>query len=238
MFHSVSPALTTYILEFKFVELSVVVGIVKTVPTVITSEDKLLYFIKSSTVVLNLLAMLHKVSPTFTVYVFFVSSGKISSPISKVSRTSNAEEAVKNCYYVDVGYPGNSFVTNFSISSDVYWPIFKKYSGTIPNYNYDIDYNGNLITTQVDPITIDEKFNSHSIKLENWWGFVTSYPISATLTIKGLMKPILLIENIYIHAQFYGKKDIADGIYTIVGQHDSISGNGYTTTLSLLKVSN
>lgn len=184
--------------------------------------------------------MYDPISPESSYFLSFEDSSDNNAyfKISKVSRTSNAEEAVKNCYYVDVGYPGNSFVTNFSISSDVYWPIFKKYSGTIPNYNYDIDYNGNLITTQVDPITIDEKFNSHSIKLENWWRFVTSYPISATLTIKGLMKPILLIENVYIHAQFYGKKDIADGIYTIVGQHDSISGNGYTTTLSLLKVSN
>ena len=184
--------------------------------------------------------MYDPVSPESSYFLSFEDSGDDNAyfKITKVSRTANTDDAVKNCYYVDVGYPGNSFVTNFSISSDVYWPMFKNYSDEIPNYSYDIDYNGNLITKEVSPITIDDNFNTHSIRLERWWGFVSSYPISATLTIKGLMKPILLIENVYIHAQFYGKKDIAEGIYTIVGQHDSISGNGYTTTLTLLKVSN
>ena len=184
--------------------------------------------------------MYDPISPESSYFLSFEDSGDDNAyfKITKVSKTETSNEAIKNCYYVDIGYPGNSFVTNFSISSDVYWPMFKKYANTIPNYNYDIDYNGNLITTAVNPLTIDDNFNTHSIKLERWWDFVSSYPISATLTIKGLMKPILLIENVYIHAQFYGKKDIAEGIYTIIGQHDSISGNGYTTTLTLLKVSN
>ena len=166
------------------------------------------------------------------------SDDKAFFKIKKLTKTEKSDAAVKNCYYLDVGYPGNSFVTKFSLQQDVYWPIYFKYAGTIPTYLYDIDYSGNLITQQVNPLTIDNKYGTFSVRDANWWDLTTNYPIIATTTIKGLMKPVALIENVYVYAQFYGQEDMASGLYSIIGQHDSISGAGYTTTLQLLRVQN
>lgn len=158
--------------------------------------------------------------------------------ITKVKKTGKGLTMPKNCYYLDVGYPGDSYVTNFSLDNDVYWPMYFEYAGSFERYNYDIDYSGNLIKTKINPLTIDSKYQSIDTKRMNWWNFVNSYPVSASVTIKGLMKPIVLMENVYVYAQFYGKEDLASGLYSITGQHDSISGGGCTTTLQLLRVQN
>ena len=158
--------------------------------------------------------------------------------ITKVKKTSGSGDILKNCYYIDVGYPGNSFVTNFNLSNDVYWPMYFKYAGNFSEYNYDIDQSGNLTKMKINPLVIDDRYQSINTKQMNWWNFVSSYPISASVTIKGLMKPVVLMENVYIYAQFYGQKDMATGLYSIIGQTDSISGGGYTTTLQLLRVQN
>jgi hypothetical protein len=70
----------------------------------------------------------------------------------------------------------------------------------------------------------------------NWWEYVRSYPITASLTIQGIMKPMMLMENIYIFSQMYGQQDLATGLYSIIGQTDNIGGGGCTTTLELLKI--
>ena len=157
--------------------------------------------------------------------------------ITEISQTDISSDNVKNCYYLDVGYPGNSFVTSFTINSDVYWPMFYKYAGTIPNYSYDIDYSGKLISKQVNPLLLDNKYQEIDVRQMNWWEFVKTYPISASVTIKGLMKPTLLMENVYVYAQFYGEEDMATGLYSIISQQDTINGSGNFTTLELLRIS-
>ena len=42
---------------------------------------------------------------------------------------------------------------------------------------------------------------------------------------------------IRVNTLFFGEKDIASGLYVVTDQTDSISGSGYTTTLTLLRVS-
>ena len=45
------------------------------------------------------------------------------------------------------------------------------------------------------------------------------------------------MENVYIFSQVYGQEDLASGLYSIVGQTDTINGGGCSTTLQLLKIS-
>lgn len=191
---------------------------------------------------MQLVSYMHdSTSPTSNYFLSFEDDGESGSffKITKVNKTNATTDTIlKNCYYVDVGYPGNAYVTGFTLDNDVYWPIFYKYSDSISSYNYDIDYEGNLIATKVNPLTISNKYQAPDVSKMNWWDFVTNYPVSATLTIKGLMKPVSLMENIYVYAQFYGKQDLSTGLYSIIGQHDSIGPNGYTTTLQLLRVQN
>ena len=95
---------------------------------------------------------------------------------------------------------------------------------------------GNVIRTKSNPLLLNNDFNKKNVIQSNWWNKVTEYPVSAQLTIKGLMKPVMLGSFIKVNVLFYGSQDLASGLYMIVGQTDSISGSGYVTTLSLLRV--
>jgi hypothetical protein len=72
----------------------------------------------------------------------------------------------------------------------------------------------------------------------NWFTKVTKYPISATLKIQGLLRPAQLMQYLRLNVMFPGgNKHISSGLYIITKQVDDISENGYTTTLSLTRIS-
>ena len=93
-----------------------------------------------------------------------------------------------------------------------------------------------------------KRFNTNSTNLldyssqmmsninSNWWTQVTEFPISATLTCRGLLSPLLLLTYIKINCIYYGSDRINSGIYIVTGQTDTLSGSGFQTTLSLLRV--
>lgn len=139
-------------------------------------------------------------------------------------------------YEVDVGYPGDNFVMNFQLCDNMYWPLVYEYNGAIPKWNYDIDNNGNVVATKSNALLSDNKYLNESIINSNWWKSLTEFPISAKLTLKGLTIPAMLMTYIRINTLFYGQKDIASGVYVVTDQTDSVSGSGYTTTLTLLRV--
>ena len=70
----------------------------------------------------------------------------------------------------------------------------------------------------------------------NWWKNVTQYPISATVTLKGLLRPAILMSKVRLSVLFYGKAHISSGEYIINKQVDTIDGNGCWTTLNLVRV--
>ena len=65
---------------------------------------------------------------------------------------------------------------------------------------------------------------------------MVNFPLSATLRIKGLLKPAVLMSYVYIDARFFGQKHYSTGYYMITKQVDEISSSGYRTTLSLQRV--
>lgn len=65
---------------------------------------------------------------------------------------------------------------------------------------------------------------------------VTEFPITAQITIKGLLKPSLLMSEIKLNVMFYGSRHISSGYYVITNQEDTVNQQGYSTTLSLLRV--
>ena len=62
------------------------------------------------------------------------------------------------------------------------------------------------------------------------------FPINASVTLKGLMKPVMLMDYIIVNVVFYGQKHITSGVYVITGQKDTLSGDGFRTILSLTRV--
>ena len=65
---------------------------------------------------------------------------------------------------------------------------------------------------------------------------MTEFPISATLVIKGLIRPALLMTYLRVNTYFYGKKHVSSGLYIITKQEDKIDGSGYRTILSLTRI--
>ena len=154
--------------------------------------------------------------------------------ISEVAQYTNTNVL----YKVDVGYPGDNFVTNFQLCDNIYWPLVYEYNDKIPRWNYSIDDYGNVLSSKSNSLMSDNKYLNDSIINSNWWKSITEFPISAKLTLKGLTIPAMLMTYIRVNTLFYGQKDIASGIYVVTDQTDSISGNGYSTTLTLLRVGN
>ena len=139
---------------------------------------------------------------------------------------------------IDVGYPGKNFVTGFDINNDESWSILYDYQGKInqSSYVYRIDNDGNITTEESPSIMRSRSKKSVDTSNRTWWSLMTHFPITANLTIKGLIRPTILMDYLKINVVFYGKKHVSSGIYVITKQVDNVSSSGYRTTLSLLRV--
>lgn len=148
------------------------------------------------------------------------------------------ESTLQDSYVIDVGYPGNNFVTSFSVSDTEQWSILYKTSEKvdIPNYTFRIDNLGNTQKEKSVSVTRNRDLLRTTNEDLSWWKAMTEFPISATLTVKGLVRPTMLMSYVRLNCLFYGQKHIASGVYIITKQVDSISAEGYKTTLSLLRV--
>lgn len=144
-----------------------------------------------------------------------------------------------NAYEIDVGYPSGNLVSNFSISNNESWAILYNYSKQIdlPSYTYDIDKEGNVVSNYSPGISKSSRYGTTVAASRDWWSNMTQYPISATITIKGLLKPALLMSYLKINTYFYGHKHISSGLYIITKQEDVIDSSGYRTTLTLTRIS-
>lgn len=141
-------------------------------------------------------------------------------------------------YEVDVGYPGDNFVTQFNLTNNQQYTILYDYAGKIEQtkYIYSIDNNGHLSTQYAPSIARSKSLYKVTEQNKNWWSKVTQFPIEATLTIKGLTRPSILMSQVRINTVMYGQKHISSGLYIITKHQDKLDSNGYTTTLTLLRI--
>lgn len=159
--------------------------------------------------------------------------------VSKAS-SSDSSTAIPSAttYEVDVGYPSNSYVVDFSINTDNTWALLYDYSSSIkqPEYQYTIDATGKVVTTKSPTLTRTAEYLKTTETSKTWWTEMTKFPITAKLTIKGLLRPALLMSEVKVNSFFYGHKHISTGTYIITKQEDSIDSSGYRTVLSLTRV--
>lgn len=144
-----------------------------------------------------------------------------------------------NAYEIDVGYPSGNLVSNFTVDNNESWAILYNYSKQIdlPSYTYDIDDKGKITSTYSPAITKSYKYGTTVEASKSWWSNMTQYPISAKITIKGLLKPAILMSYLKVNTYFYGHKHISSGLYIITKQEDQIDSSGYRTTLSITRIS-
>ena len=159
----------------------------------------------------------------------------------KVSEVS-ANAAVYNAtdtYELDINYPGDNFVTEFSLNNDQSWAILYEYAGDVKQeeYTYNIRDDGTIETLSSPSLLTSSLTNAMSAYKTQWWSYMTEFPITATLTLKGLTRPSMLMTYVKLNVWFAGgQKHISSGTYIITKQTDSITSAGYTTTLTLLRV--
>lgn len=220
----------------------------------IASDDKKVTIsAKSSTSVLDYITYLvdhmssvsNKDSATIKDSVYQVAimddtTNKFGGPYFKVKKisTSNNRSSLENAWEIDVGYPGNNQVMSFDIQNDEVWSILYDYNSKIDqsSYTYRIDNEGNLVTEMSPSIARSRRGKTMRERNKTWWTQMTQFPITATLTIKGLVRPTLIMDYVKLNVLFYGQKHIASGIYVITKQEDKINEGGYRTTLTLLRV--
>ena len=155
-----------------------------------------------------------------------------------------------NIYEVDVGFPNDvdnfrkgqgsgATVLDFKVNTDQSWALFYKHSENNLNagrYLSKIDDNGNVYRDYVPAVVSSKDSGDLSQSARTWWTQMTTFPVTATLRIKGLIRPAMLMTYVRVNAFFYGQRHIASGVYIITKQEDSISSNGYRTTLSLTRI--
>ena len=127
---------------------------------------------------------------------------------------------------------------SFSVNTDNSWQLLYNYSDKIstPTYTYDIDNQGHLVSSYSPSYAKSASMNKMTETQKTWWTNMTQFPISATLTLKGLVRPTILMTYIRVNALFYGQRHDTSGLYIITGQKDSISEQGYRTELALTRV--
>lgn len=144
-----------------------------------------------------------------------------------------------NTYEIEIGYPSGNVVTSFSIENNETFAVYYNYSGQITDAEYvqRINNKGELEDVYAPIISSDnEQFRT---KPENatWWKNVTQYPIKATITLKGILRPAILMQYVHLSLYYYGRKHVATGTYVITSQTDEVSINsGFRTTLTLVRV--
>ena len=156
--------------------------------------------------------------------------------IKEIYKTA-ASNSYNSIYEVTVGYPDENNIFSFTVTHDNAWSIMYDKNikaSAAQEYIYTIESNGD-VSRYYSP-----SLNSASRQLgereKNWWSFMVGFPVSANLTVRGLLRPAFLTNYIKINVVFYGQKHISSGLYAITEQRDTLDGNGFRTSFSLIRI--
>ena len=141
-------------------------------------------------------------------------------------------------YSIDVGYPTKDIVLKFSIDNEDSFSILYDYQESIEESKYVQRINDNGEFEQVFSPAITSGNNYFITRPEDktWWTKITEFPTKATIVLKGLLKPAIMMNYVRVNVYFYGRKYVGTGLYVILSQVDEVSASGFRTTLQLLKV--
>lgn len=174
---------------------------------------------------------------TFTIYDDIKNDW--GGPYFKINRVSTKiiDDTI-DTYEINIGYPDNNNVMSFSIDNDQTYSILYDYSGKInqSQYIYRINDNGDISYDYSPALSNSDTLMKTTEADKAWWTRITQFPISATLTIKGLLRPAVLMSYVKLNVLFYGSKHVSSGYYIVTKQTDDINASGYRTTLKLSRI--
>lgn len=163
----------------------------------------------------------------------------ITGPYFRVSRIKLENELSKDMTYaeIDVGYPGQGNVVSFDVNDSEGFAIIYDYKGSVDinQYQYILDDAGNI--KKESSSDAFNRRNNEELKEadKTWWTNVTSYPLTATLRVRGLLRNIELLSQINLYVMFYGRQHLYSGVYLVNAVTDDIGASGFRTTLSLIR---
>lgn len=164
-------------------------------------------------------------------------SGELMGPYFKIVQTNNNIKDTE-AYTLDIGWPGQSLVTDFRIDNDETYSIYYEYQANLhpEEYVQRLNNRGEIEEIYAPVISSGNEFYHTREDDKTWWTKVTSYPIKCSITIKGLLKPVLLMSYVKLNVLFFGKKHISSGLYIVTKQQDTVGMSGYRTTLNMVKI--
>ena len=173
----------------------------------------------------------------FSLVVMDDTSGELGGPYFKVQKASTSMNVV-DAYELDIGFPSQSIVTDFSISNSDNYSIYYDFENehNDAQYVYRINDDGDIVKTYAPPISSKTSSRTTTESQRSWWENVTKFPIKSKITVRGLLKPAILMTNVRLNVLFFGKSHISSGLYVVTGEKDNIDEKGFRTTLSLLRV--
>ena len=160
-------------------------------------------------------------------------------PYFKVTRTSYLSEQ-SDAYEIDIGYNTNTIVTDFSIDNNENYSLYYNYQQNINPAEYIRRIKRDGTWEEIYAPATTSNNNEFETRPEDvsWWTKITKYPISASITIQGLLRPATLMTYVRLNIIYTGgHKHIASGLYIVTSQTDTIDGSGYRTQLTLTRIS-
>ena len=165
----------------------------------------------------------------------------LNGPYFKITKVKSRGKTLQTAdtYEVDINYPSENLVTSFNINNDNSWSLLYRYSDKVTPYRhyYTIGDDG-IINSESTPNSLVSADNYKMVteSHKTWWTKMTQFPITATMTIKGLVRPAMLMTYIRVNAFFYGQRHVSSGLYIVTKQEDKIDQAGYRTTLTLQRI--
>ena len=167
------------------------------------------------------------------------SFGGKGGPYFKITKTSYAAEH-SDAYEVDIGYNTSTIVRNCNIEQNENFSLYYDYQNEIHSEEYArrLNKQGEWETVYSPTFMVRANEFNTTAKDAVWWTKATKYPITANITIQGLLRPATLMQYLRLNVIFPGGHEhLASGLYIVTKQVDSINSNGYTTQLTLTRIS-
>ena len=175
-----------------------------------------------------------------SVYVMTIhddTSGELNGPYFEIVQIDN-QVIQPDAYQIDVGYSNKDIVLDFHIENDESYSIYYKYSMKMNQETYvqRVNARGEIEEVYAPIISSGNAHYSTKESDKSWWTKITSYPVKASITLKGLLRPATLMTHVRLNVYFYGKKHISSGLYIVTKQQDTISEAGFKTVLNLVRI--
>lgn len=164
-------------------------------------------------------------------------SGKVDGSYFKIVEVDSAIQHPE-AYEVTVGFPGNNYVFDFAVENSENYSLLYDYQGNLSPQEYvtRLDANGDEVNVYAPAISSTNPRRDTTDEEKSWWAKVTQYPIKASITIRGLLRPAVLMSYVRVNIMLFGKKHINSGLYIITKQVDKIDNSGYKTTLNMTRI--